>query len=75
MSKYACITLIDHFHPTARLVPDLILTLCQTKIAERESSYRSDFMSCASPPIQFLTTSDGKATKSLLFSFNSRNQR
>ena len=49
--------------------------LCQTKIAERESSYRSDFMSCASPPIQFLTTSDGKATKSLLFSFNSRNQR
>ena len=39
MSKYASITLsFDHFHfhPTAQLVPDLILTLCQTKIAERE---------------------------------------
>ena len=32
-----------HFHPTAQLVPDLILTLCQTKIAERESFYHSDF--------------------------------
>ena len=42
MSKYASITLsFDHFHfhPTAQLVPDLILTLCQTKIAERESFY------------------------------------
>ena len=48
MSKYASITLsIDyfHFHPTAQLVPDLILTLCQTKIAERESFYHSDFLS------------------------------
>ena len=39
MSKYASITLsFDHFHfhPTAQMVPDLILTLCQTKIAERE---------------------------------------
>ena len=37
MSKYASITLsFDHFHPTAQLVPDLFLTLCQTKIAERE---------------------------------------
>ena len=42
MSKYASITLsFDHFHfhPTAQLVPDLILTMCQTKIAERESFY------------------------------------
>merc|ERR1712074_217627 len=48
MSKYASITLsFDHFHfhPTAQLVPDLILTLCQTKIAERESFYHSDFLS------------------------------
>ena len=62
MSKYASITLsFDHFHfhPTAQLVPDLILTLCQTKIAERESFYHSDFLSCASPPLQFWTTSDG----------------
>merc|ERR1712130_1030247 len=47
-SKYDSITLsFDHFHfhPTAQLVPDLILTLCQTKIAERESSYHSDFLS------------------------------
>ena len=46
MSKYASITLsFDHFHfhPTAQLVPDLILTLCQTKIAERESFCHSDF--------------------------------
>merc|ERR1712105_263884 len=33
------------FHPTVQLVPDLILTLCQTKIAERESFYHSDFLS------------------------------
>ena len=48
MSKFASITLsFDHFHfhPTAQLVPDLILTLCQTKIAERESFYHSDFLS------------------------------
>ena len=48
MSKYPSITSsFDHFHfhPTAQLVPDLILTLCQTKIAERESFYHSDFLS------------------------------
>ena len=46
MPKHASITFsFDHFHfhPTARLVPDLCLTLCQTKIAERESFYHSDF--------------------------------
>ena len=46
MSKYGSITLsFDHFHfhPTAQLVPDLILALCQTKITERESFYPSDF--------------------------------
>jgi hypothetical protein len=49
------VTLFDHFHfhPTAWLVPDLILTLCQTKVAERESFYHSDFMLCASTPLQF----------------------
>ena len=46
MSKYDSITLsFDHFHPTAQLIPDLILTLCQTKIAERGSFYHSDFLS------------------------------
>jgi hypothetical protein len=46
MSKYASITLLFdhfHFHPIAQLVLDLILSLCQTKIAEMESFYHSDF--------------------------------
>ena len=79
MSKYASITLsFDHFHfhPTAQLVPDLILTLCQTKIAERESFYHSDFLSSRKFIIcQFLFLFSKLGKGILDFSFSSRNWR
>jgi hypothetical protein len=49
MSKYACITLIDHFHPTARLVPDLILTLHCVKQRLQKGKVLTDLILCRVP--------------------------